>query len=98
RRLVEGGVHPPVSRIDEPRERLQIGRVQLVELSPLQQGVDHRVRIPELLQDARVRGELSLRRLLPGLETELVVQDRAQLWRRVQVELFARVLEDLRLE
>ena len=48
--------------------------------------------------DARVCGQLPLGGLLPGLEPQLVVEDRPQLRGRVQVELLPGVLEHLRLE
>ena len=73
--LVERGVDAPVPRVDQLRQRLEVGGVELVELAPLQQRVDDRVRVAELLQHAGVGRELALGGLLAGLQAELVVQD-----------------------
>ena len=71
RGLLERRVHPAVARIDEPRERLEVGRVQLVELAPLKQRVDDRVRVAQLLEHAGVGRQLTLGRLLARLQAEL---------------------------
>ena len=88
----------PVLRIDQPRQRLEVGGVQLVQLAPRQERVDDRVGVAELLEDAGVGGELALRRLLPGLEPQLVVEDRSELRWRVEIELLPRLPEHLGLE
>ena len=54
--------------------------------------------IAQLLEHARVRGQLPLRRALAGREPQLLVQDHAELWRRVQVELLAHLPIDLCLQ
>ena len=56
------------------------------------------MRVAELLEHARVGRELSLGRLLPGLQAELLVQDLPQLRRRVEVELLAGLRVDLGLQ
>ena len=89
-RLVEGACVPGRPGPDELRQRLEVGRVELVELAPRQQRVDDRMLLAELLQDARVGRELPFGRLLARLQPELPVQDLAKLRRRVQVELLAR--------
>ncbi len=97
-RLIEGGVHAAVGRVDQPRERLEVRGVQLVELTPGQERIDDRVVRAQLLKHARVGGELALRRLLPRLQTQLVVEDLAQLRRRVEVELLPGLLVDRGLQ
>ena len=54
--------------------------------------------VAELLQDRRVRRQGPLRRPLTGLQAELVVEDLAELRRRVEVELAARVPVHVGLE
>ena len=87
----------PSPRIDQPRQRFEVRRVQLVQLAPIEQRVDDRM-VPQLLQHARVGRQLPLRRALPGRQPQLLVQDHAELRRRVQVELLAGASEDLGLE
>ena len=91
-------VDAAVAWIDEPRERLEVGRVQLVELAPAEQGVDDRVGVAQLLEHAGVGRQLALGRLLARLQAELVVQDLPKLGRRVQVELLAGLRVDLGLQ
>ena len=54
--------------------------------------------IAQLLEHARVRGQLTLRRALAGREPQLLVQDHAELRRRVQVELLTHLPVDLGLQ
>ncbi len=91
-------MNAPVLRIDLPGQRLEVGGVELVQLAPLEQCVDDRVVVAQLLEHAGVRRQLALRGLLPGLQSELVVEHLTQLRWRVQVELATRLPEDLRSE
>ena len=96
RRLVEGRVHPAVARVDHPREGLEVGGVELVELAPRQERIDDLVVVPQLLQHRRVGRQRTLGGALAGLQPELVVQHLPQLRRRVEVELPAGEPVDLR--
>ena len=86
---------PSSTTLVHPGQRLEVGGVELVQLAPLEQGVDDRVVVAQLLEHAGVRRQLALRGLLPGLQSELVVEHLTQLRWRVQVELATRLPEDL---
>ena len=80
RGLLERRVHAAGLRVDEPRQRIEIRRLELGELAVLEERFDDVVLAAQALERRGVGRESGLR---PPrrLESELVVQDRAQLRR-----------------
>src|SRR5262249_22261367 len=79
--LAEGRVDAAVPRAHQRRQRVQGRRLQLRQLAVTQDRLDYRVLVAELLQHVGVGRERALGRPLARRETQLLVQDHAQLGR-----------------
>ncbi len=85
--LAEGRVDAPVG-LHLGQQALAVGRAQLLDLAVLEQRLDDGVGPAQALERLGIGGEAGLR-LLARREPELLVEHRAQLRRRVHVELVA---------
>ena len=96
-RLVEAGVHAAGVGIDERRQRVDVGALQLLQAAPLEDQLRQLVRQRQLLEHLE-RGRLRLGLGRPpdrlGAHAEPVEEDLRQLLRRVDVELLAGELVD----
>src|SRR5690606_25452580 len=82
-------------RVDQRRERIDVGTLQLIELPVLQQ--QDRETVPlccQLLEDTRI-GRGSGLRPLDDREPELLEEDLAKLRGRADIELSASLLVDI---
>ena len=95
--LVEGGVDPARLRIDQVRQRVQVGVLELGELAPALDLGDDLVLVADLGEHARVGREAGLAAPLLG-QPQLFEEDLAELLRRADRELVAGELVDLALE
>ena len=95
-RLAVRGVDPPGARVDLLRQAVGVGTFKLAQRAVLHQYP--RQRIPllgQFIQHLLGGGRLTLGGLLQHWQTELVVENRAQLARRAEVEFLARQLDGL---
>ena len=97
RRLVEGRVDAAGLGVDQVRQRVEVGVLQLGQLAPGLDLLDDRVLVADLGEDAGVGREAGLAAALAG-QAELLEEDRADLLRRADRELLPGQLVDLRLE
>ena len=94
--LVEGRVDAAVV-VDQPRQRVEVGALELGELAPALDPLDDRVLVAKLAENAGVGGEPGLATALLG-QPELVEEHARQLLRGADRELVPGVLVDLSLE
>ena len=87
----------PVASCDQRRQRVEVGALQLGQLSPPLDLLDDRVLVADRAQHARVGGEAGLAAPL-ARQLQLLEQDRAELLRGADRELLAGQLADLVLE
>ena len=97
RRLVEGGVDAAGRGIDQIGQRVEVGVLQLGQLTPGLDLLDNRVLVADLSKDAGIGGEAGFAAPLAG-QTELLEEDPADLLRRTDRELLLGQLEDLLLQ
>ena len=87
----------PVSRIDQPRQRVEVGVLELRQLAPALDLGDDLVLVADLGQHAGVGREAGLAAALPA-QLELLEQHHAELLGRADRELVPGELEDLALQ
>ena len=97
RRLVEGGVDAAGLGVDQVRQRVEVGVLQLGQLAPGLDLLDDRVLVADLGEDAGVGREAGFAAPLAG-QAELLEEDAADLLRRADRELLLGQLEDLLLQ
>ena len=95
--LVEGGVDAARLGVDQARQRVEIGVLELRQLAPALDLADDLVLVADLSEDSGVGREAGLAAALLG-QPELLEEHRAELLRRADRELVAGELEDLALE
>ena len=84
--LAPFGVDAAGRGVDEPRERVDVGALELRELAVLEQDAGKRVMLGQLLEHVGVRRTRGLG-AFDRLQAELVEQDDLELARRIDVEL-----------
>ena len=94
--LVEGGVQP-AARVDQQRQRVEVGLRELGQLPPALDLGDDLVLVADRLQHAGVGRVAGLAAAL-ARQPELAEQDLLELLGRAERELLAGELEDLSLE
>ena len=95
--LVERRMQPAGDRIEQQRQRLDVGAAQLGVVAPLEDLVDRRVGGAQVLEHAGVGRVARLRAPAAG-QVELVEQDLLELLGAADGELVADVHEDLLLQ
>jgi hypothetical protein len=78
--LVEAGVKPAGPGIDEPGQRIDVGRLELRDLSVPQDALDDRMLVGQGFEDCRV-GRVAGLGFLRGFQPQPVVQNRPKLRR-----------------
>ena len=97
RRLVEGRVDAARLGVDQLRQRVEVGVLQLGQLAPGLDLLDDRVLVADLGEDAGVGREAGLAAALAG-QAEVLEEDAADLLGRADRELLPGQLVDLLLE
>ena len=87
-------MHAARQRIDQLRQRINIGRLELRELAVLEDQTDDRVLLAQRLQRVGVGGVASFC-ALADRQAQVLEQHLRELLRRAQVELLPRDLLDL---